>query len=118
MSKKIQIDEVLSIMQRRKRGMLMKRIKNRIAIARRIAKRKMASKEKLIKRSRVQARNLMAQKLVGKKMTELSPSEKVRLSMRLDKLKPKIEAIAKRRLRDVRKAEIERLARERGKSSE
>lgn len=51
-------------------------------------------------------------------MTELSPSEKVRLSMRLDKLKPKIEAIAKRRLRDVRKAEIERLARERGKSSE
>jgi len=57
------VDEALNMSQRIKRSRLMKRLKGRIAVGRRRAKKKMANKQTLTKRSNRQARNAIAKKL-------------------------------------------------------
>lgn len=104
------IIEVLSIAQRRQRGLQMKRFKSRIAMGKRKARLKMASPEKLLKRAQREARNMMAKRLAGgKSLSEMTPAEKVRLAMRLEKKKPLINRIAKKLVRIKRKQELERL---------
>jgi nicotinic acid mononucleotide adenylyltransferase len=101
----------LTIAQRRKRGLIMKRYKSKIKAARERAKRKMAPKEKLVKRSRKRALEFMRDRLMrNKKYSEMSPAEKVAIDKRLAKIpKAAINRIAAKLLPKVRAAEKERL---------
>jgi nicotinic acid mononucleotide adenylyltransferase len=101
----------LTIQQRRKRGLIMKRYRGKIRAARERAKRKMAPKEKLLKRSRKRALEFIRNRLMkNKKYSEMTPAEKVALDTRLQKIpQPVIDRIAKRLLPKVRAAEKERL---------
>jgi nicotinic acid mononucleotide adenylyltransferase len=101
----------LTMQQRRKRGLVMKRYRGKIRAARERAKRKMAPKEKLLKRSRKRALEFIRNRLMkNKKYSEMTPAEKVALDTRLQKIpKAVIDRIAKRLLPKVRAAEKERL---------
>lgn len=105
------VDEALNMSQRIKRSRLMKRLKGRIAVGRRRAKKKMANKDTLTKRSNRQARNQIAKKLTrGVPKSELTFARKQEIEKRLDKpaLKQRIARLAKRMFKDVRKKEVER----------
>lgn len=105
------VDEALTLQQRMKRGRLMKRLKARIKIGRDRARRKMANKKTLEKRSMRQARNQLAKKLTrGIPKRELTFARKQEIEKRLDKpaLKARIKRIAKRIFKDVRKKEVQR----------
>lgn len=108
-----ELDEAapLSRMARRRRALIMKRYKTKIAAGRKRAKRKMASREKLEKRARRKALEFMRNRLMkNKKYSEMSPAEKIALDKRLAKVSPKvIDRIAKRLLPKVRSAEKARL---------
>jgi nicotinic acid mononucleotide adenylyltransferase len=102
----------LTIAQRRKRALLMKRIKTKLKIAREKAKKRMASKDKLELRSRRKALQIIRNRLSKKPYNELSPSEKIELDKRLLRIPQSvIDRIAKKQLPIVRKAEMERLQR-------
>jgi nicotinic acid mononucleotide adenylyltransferase len=103
--------EPLTIAQRRRRGLIMRRYKSKIKAARERAKRKMAPKEKLLKRSRKRALEFMRNRLMrNKKYSEMSPAEKVAIDKRLAKIpKAAISRIATKLLPKVRAAEKERL---------
>ena len=102
----------LSLQQRRKRALIMRRYKSKIKVARERAKRKMAPKEKLLKRSRKMSLNFIRNRLSkNKKYSEMSPAEKIALDKRLMRVPKKvIDRIAKRLLPKVRQAEKERLS--------
>ena len=102
----------LSIQQRRKRALVMRRYKTKIKMAKERSKRKMAPKDKLLKRSRKQALNFMRNRLSkSKKYSEMSTAEKITLDKRLQKIPGRvIDRIATRLLPKVRTAEKERLA--------
>ena len=109
--KKEEVDEALTLQQRMKRGRLMKRLKARIKIGRDRARRKMANKKTLEKRSMRQARNQLAKRLTrGIPKRELTFARKQEIEKRLDKpaLKARIQRIAKRIFKDVRKKEVQR----------
>ena len=106
-----EVDEALNMQQRMKKSRLMKRLKSRIAVGRRRAKKKMANKQTLTKRSNRQARNAIAKKLTrGVPKSELTFARKQEIEKRLDKpaLKQRIARLAKRMFKDVRKKEVER----------
>ena len=102
----------LSIQQRRKRALTMRKYKTKIKMSRERSKRKMAPKDKLLKRSRKQALNFMRNRLSkNKKYSEMSTAEKITLDKRLQKIPGRvIDRIATRLLPKVRSAEKERLA--------
>ena len=105
------VEEALTLQQRMKRGRLMKRLKARIKIGRDRARRKMANKKTLEKRSMRQARNTIAKALTrGIPKRELTFARKQEIEKRLDKpaLKARIKRIAKRIFKDVRKKEVQR----------
>ena len=101
--------EALSLAQRRKRSIQIKRMKARIALGRKRAARRMASMPTLKRRAQKQARNLIFKKLSkGKSRSEVSPQRRAEIEKRLDRLKGRIGNIAKRILPKVRKMEIAR----------
>ena len=101
----------LTLAQRRKRGLVMKRYKTKIKAARERAKRKMAPKENLLKRARKRALEFIRNRLMrNKKYSEMSPAEKINLDARLAKVpKAVVGRIAAKLLPKVRAAEKERL---------
>ena len=107
----VDVDEALTLQQRMKRSRMMRRMRTRIKVGRERAKRKMANKEKLEKRARRQARNMIAKKLTrGIPKAELTFARKKEIEKRLDKpvLQARIKRIAKRIFKDVRKKEVQR----------
>jgi hypothetical protein len=102
----------LTISQRRKRGMVMRRYRTKIKTARERAKRKMASTDKLKLRAKRKARNIIRDRLMkSKSYSEMSPAEKIALDKRLLRISPAaINRIATKQLPIVRKAEIQRLS--------
>jgi len=102
----------LTIAQRRKRGITMRRYRNRMKIAREKAQRKMASPDKLKMRAQRKARGIIRDRLMkSKKYSEMSPAEKIALDKRMTRISPTaISRIATRQLPIVRKAEMQRLA--------
>ena len=104
--------EALTVQQRIQRGRMMKKIKHKIALGRKKAARRMASKDTLEKRSLRQARLTK-----GIDKGELSFSRRQELEKRMGSptMKRKIAMIAKRTFKDVRKKEVER---KRGKKSD
>jgi nicotinic acid mononucleotide adenylyltransferase len=116
-----QIDEVLTIQQRLKRRMIMRRIRSRVKRGAKIARRRMAKPEKLKVRSGRAARQLLRKRFAGSlgaKYSSLTPSAKIQVDKRLEKKKGMISKLAKRLLPRVRKAEVERLKKARQTKNE
>jgi nicotinamide mononucleotide adenylyltransferase len=107
------LDEApLTVQQRRQRGRTMKRYASRIARARERAARRKASPEKLKVRARRKAREVLRKRfLQNKTYAELTPTEKIQIDKRLQRIPDTVlNRIATRQLPAVRKAEMERLA--------
>jgi thiamine kinase-like enzyme len=108
--------EALTTQQRLKKARQMKKLAPKIALGRKRAARKMANMETLKKRAKKQARNMIAKKLTkGVSKGDLNMARRMEIEKRLDKMKPKIDKLAKKLLPIVRKQE---LARKKGKGKE
>ena len=102
------IDEALTLQQRQKRARQMKKYASRIKIGRQIAARRTADPKRLKRRAQKQARMMVAKKLAKGDFASLSFSRKQEIEKRLDKMKPRIQRIAKKLLPKMRKIEQER----------
>ena len=115
------LDEApLTMQQRMKRRLLMKRLAPRIARKRALKMKKRAGKDQLVKRSRRAALLLVKKKVAGdkgKNYKELSPSEKIGIDRLVQKRLPMVGKIAKRLLPKMTKKETERM-RNRSKTNE
>lgn len=108
----VNLFEVMTLQQRRKRKITMRRIKNKIVRGRKIAQRKLAPPDKLITRAKLKAKHAIRKRVAGErgeKYQELSPSQKIQIDTQVEKRKGLIAKLAKRLLPKVRKAELERL---------
>lgn len=105
-------DEALSMQQRRKLAISLKKNKAKIARGRKIAARRVANMDTLRKRARRQARKQIVKKITkGIDKSELSVARRAEIEKRVDKMGSRIDRIAKKILPKVRKQE---LARKRG----
>ena len=105
------MDEALNVQQRMKRSRLMKRMKAKIKIGRERAKRKMAPKEKLLKRANRKARDAIVRKITKDiPKSELTYARKQEIEKRLDKpqMKARIQRMARKMFPQIRKAEVQR----------
>ena len=105
-------ERVLNLMQRRRAALKMRRMKFRIARARKIKKKRFATMDMLTRRARRQARNFIRKRIAGKqgeKYVDLSPSQKIAIDKRMQKKLPFINKLAKRLLPKVKQAELVRL---------
>ena len=102
-------DEALNMEQRMKLARSLKKNKAKIAIGRKRAARKVASMDVLKKRAAKQARMTIMKKITkGVEKGDLSMGRRASIEKRLDKMKPKIQKLAKKLLPKVRKGELER----------
>ena len=102
-------DEALNVAQRLQRGRSMKKAKARIAMGRKRAARKMAPKDKLVKRARRAARTAILKKLTRDvPKGELNFARRQEVEKRLDKMKSRIDRLAVKMFPAVRKAEVAR----------
>ena len=112
---------VLTIAQRRKRAMTMRRYKGKIAMARRRLANRMPDAEHLERRAKKRAIQLIRRKVAGPekaaKYKDLSPAEKTIIDQRVAKRSKVIAKIAKRMLPRVRKDAMIALAAKRGGKS-
>lgn len=105
----VQIEEALDITQRRARARSLKKNKAKIAMGRKRAARRTASLEKIKKRARRQAINQMFNKLAkGQSKEDVPLARRQEIEKRIEKMKPRIDRIARKLLPQVRKAEKER----------
>jgi hypothetical protein len=101
--------EALSMAQRRKRAIQMKKYASRLKVGRKKAAMKVADQTRLQKRARKAARNAIAKKLTkGIAKQDLTPARKADIEKRLDKMQPKINRLAKKLLPRLRKTELEK----------
>jgi|SRR6056300_484727 len=102
-------DEALDFSQRRARARQMKKNKAKIAMGRRRAAKKPADQERLKKRAAKAARMQMFKKLAkDKDKTDLPATRRQEIEKRLDKMKPRIDKIARKLLPVIRKRERDR----------
>lgn len=109
------VDEALTVQQRMQRKRQMKKIKYKIKRGREIAKRRIASKEKLMKRARKQVRMMFMKKFTKDvPKSELTYARRQEIEKRLEKpaIKKRIDMLARRAFPKVRQAE---LAKKRGR---
>ena len=100
-------DEALTVTQRLARSRQMKKYKSKLKLGRQRAAKRIASKEKLEKRARKKAREMILKKLTKDiPKSDLTYARRQELEKRLDKMKPRIDRIAKKMLPQVRKAEL------------
>lgn len=105
------VDEALSVQQRLKRARDLRKNRAKIALGRRRAARRMASMEVLRKRARKAAYKTLYKKITKDiPKDQLSPARKAEIEKRLAKpaLQARIDRMAKKMLKDVRKRELER----------
>jgi len=106
------LDEaVLDRQQRRQRAITMRRHKSKIARGRRIAASKPANLEKLKKRARKAAINVVRQKVAkgrGEDYANLDVMQKMQIDKKVQKRKSLINRLAKRMLPKIRQKEVER----------
>ena len=103
--------EVLDMTARRKLALKMKKNKTRIALGRKRAERKLASKDVLQKRARRQAYKAMVSKLTkGADKGEMSVARKKEIEKRLQKpaVQNRIDRQARKLMKTVRRQEIDR----------
>jgi hypothetical protein len=105
------VEEALTVQQRLARKRMFKRIQPRIRLGREKAKRRIASKEKLMKRARKQVRMQFFKKFTKDiPKDELTYARRAEIEKRLDKpaIKRRIDMLTKRMFPKTRKAELEK----------
>ena len=103
------ISEALSFAARRKKSIDFRRRKQKIQRQRKIALRKPASLERLKRRGRKSARDVLTKRYYGGKTKgDMSISQKQRVEKRLDKAKRATGIISKRLLPSKRKLDVQR----------
>jgi len=101
--------EALNFQQRRARARLMKKMKAKIAMGQRKAKKRAADPERLSRRSKKAARAALFKKFSkGKSKAELPFARRQEIEKRLDKMKGRIEKLARKLLPTIRKREKDR----------
>lgn len=101
--------EALNMQQRMAKSRQMKKLKSKIAIGRKRAMKRTANMEVLQKRAKKAARNFFLKKITKDiPKDELSMARRQEIEKRLDKMKPKIDKMAKKLLPKVRKIEMDR----------
>jgi nicotinic acid mononucleotide adenylyltransferase len=124
LSEEVEMEEQrapLTIAQRNAKARLMKRLAPKIARFRKMKAKRMADRDAIMKRAQKAARNVIRKKVAGEKGSDysaLSASEKISIDKLVAKKSAIIKKLAKKLLPKVRKAEIERLKRARGGSSD
>jgi hypothetical protein len=112
------IEKPLTPQQRIQRGRVMKRLAPKLAMKRKIAAKKKASPDKLKKRAQVKARDIVRAKfLKDKDYNSLSYAEKLSIDKKVESKKALLKKIAKKLLPQIKKAEAERLEKERAKTA-
>jgi nicotinic acid mononucleotide adenylyltransferase len=102
--------ESLSVDQRRKRAMILRRNETKIQRAKELAKKRLASSDQLKKRAINKARDIIRRKLAGgKDYHTLTTAEKITIDKRMEKRKSAVNKLAKRIMNKVKTAEYERL---------
>lgn len=104
-------NEALSISQRLAKKRILKRLKPKIELGRKRARRRMADKKKLERRAQKKARTQILKKITkGMDKGELGYARRAEIEKRLDKpaVKARIKMLARRLFKDVRKKEVER----------
>jgi len=107
----VELDEALNMAQRLKRARIMKRVHKKIEMGQKRAKRRMANMETLKRRAIKTARKFILKRLTkGIPKEELSPARKQELEKKLNTpaMKKRIQMVAMKMLKDVRKREVER----------
>lgn len=110
-SESTDVEEALTVTQRLARKRLFKRLQPRIKRGRELAKRRIASKEKLEKRAMKKARMMMFKKLTKDiPKDELTYARRQEIEKRLDKpaIKKRIAMIARKMFPKERQAELEK----------
>ncbi|MEK9698275.1 MAG: hypothetical protein VW270_21075 [Candidatus Poseidoniales archaeon] len=103
------VDEALNFQQRRARARAMKKNKAKIAMGRRRAARKAADPKRLMKRARKAAINTLFKKLAkGQTRSDLPAGRRQEIEKRIEKMKPRVDKIARKMLPQIRKMEKER----------
>ena len=113
MMEEIELNEVMTLHQRRQRSLVMRKYKGKIVAARKRMAKKKASMSKLRQRARKAAIKIIRKKVSGKKgenYAKLSPGEKMMIDKKVAKKGAAIDKIAKRLLPVVKKAELKRLS--------
>ena len=102
-------NEALNVQQRLKMARTFKKNKAKIAMGRKRAERRVADVDTLKKRAKKQARNTFLKKITKDvPKDELSMARKQGIEKRLDKMKPKIDKLARKLLPTLRKSELEK----------
>jgi len=111
--------EAMSMQQRRARSLVMRKYKTKISAARRRMSKKAATIDTLKGRARKAAIKIIRKKIAGKKGEEyanLGPAEKMMIDKRVEKKKSAIDAIAKRLLPMVKRADLAKLSKTKSES--
>ena len=102
-------DEALDFQQRRARGRSMKKNKAKIAMGRRRAAKKTASQDVLKKRARKGAISQLFKKFSkGVSKSDIPASRRQEIEKRIEKMKSKVDMIARKNLPAIRKLEKDR----------
>lgn len=106
-----QIDEALTLQQRMRRKIIMRRLAPRLARARKISMKRRGGNDVLKRRAKNLARKTMAKKLLGgRNKADVSPSERARVEKILAKRKTAIDRLSNRLVAVVRKKQSARFA--------
>lgn len=110
-----EVREALDIQQRRKKSIQMRRLKGRLAIARKKAMQRTANMDRLKQRARKAARKAVFMKFSkGKSKDELPYPRRQEIEKRVDKMKKRVERIARKLLPKVRQMEKDRKRKAKG----
>lgn len=114
LSEQFELDEyVLTLDQRRKRALVMRRYETKMQAARERLKKRIANNQKMIGRARKKAIELIRARLAGDKGAnyhDLPVADKMMIDKRVEQRKGAIAKIAARLLPKVRQAEMQRVA--------
>ena len=107
--KSLPISEVLSFQARRKKSIDMRRRKQKLQRQRKIAMKRTAPLDRLKRRGRKSARDVLTKRYYGgKTKSGMSISQKARVEKRLDTKKRAVGAISKRLLPSKRRLDVSR----------
>jgi len=106
------IERVVSLMQRRKRALQMKRTKPRIVRARNIKKTRLATQDQLMRRAMRMAKTMLRKRAAGARgasYSKLSPAQKMNIDRQIEPRTKNIKAMATRLMPRVKAGEMKRL---------
>jgi hypothetical protein len=107
------IERVVSMMQRRKRSLQMKRRKSKVTRARNVKRTRLATKEQLMNRARRMAKTMLRKRVAGARganYSKLSPAQKMNIDRQVEAKAKNIGAMATKLMPRVKAGEMKRLS--------